>query len=252
MPINKRFRLKNLPVRARLLALAPLTSLLLTTPLLHAADPGNLAAKELAHRGQRVIDARNLLVSGDEAYQAGKWKDAVEAYSKARDLLPSSPVTAELRDAATERLALGSIEYAKDLSRLGDVAGAKAVMDRVLADGVAPHHAGALAMRAKLDDPIRTNPALTKEHTADVEEVRLLLYKAEGAYNLGKFDEAKTVYEDVLRTDPYNTAARRGMEQVSQAKMNYTHAANDETRAEMLAQVDEAWERHHPSEHRPR
>ncbi|MDB6080492.1 MAG: hypothetical protein JWO82_4239, partial [Akkermansiaceae bacterium] len=228
-----------------MLALAPLTSFLLTAPLLHAAEPargGATAEKELSRRGERVTEARNLLTGGDEAYRAGKWQEAATAYARAHDLLPDAPVTAELRSAATERYALASIENAKNLSRLGDVAGAKLAVEGVLVPAMAPNHPGALAELAKLNDPIRTNPALTKEHAANVEEVRLLLYKAEGAYNLGKYDEAHTVYEDVLRTDPYNTAARRGMEQVNQAKAQYSRAAYDDTRAEMLADVDGAWE----------
>lgn len=74
------------------------------------------------------------------------------------------------------------------------------------------------------------------------EEVRRKLYIAEGNYNLGKFDDAQRAYEDVIRTDPYNKAARRGMEVVSQAKEDYYRAAYDHSRAELLAQVDKSWE----------
>lgn len=79
-------------------------------------------------------------------------------------------------------------------------------------------------------------------HTQDIEEVRLLLYKARGAQELGRFDEARTVYEEVLRVDPYNKAARRGMEEVAAARSDYARAAYDHTRGEMLGHVDRAWE----------
>ncbi len=91
-------------------------------------------------------------------------------------------------------------------------------------------------------DDLRSNPALTKEHAQNVDQVRSNLYKAEGNLNLGKYDDAKREYEDVLRKDPYNTAARRGMEQIASAKSDYYRAAYDHTRAELLAQVDNAWE----------
>ena len=55
--------------------------------------------------------------------------------------------------------------------------------------------------------------------------------------------EAKQHYEEVLRLDPTNSAARRGMEQVATAKSDYHQAAYDQTRAEMLSQVDAGWER---------
>jgi general secretion pathway protein D len=90
--------------------------------------------------------------------------------------------------------------------------------------------------------PIRTNPALTYEHTQNVDKVRRTLYTAEGNFNLGKFDDAKREYENVLRIDPYNSAARRGMERLAAAKSDYYRAAYDHTRAELLSQVDAAWE----------
>lgn len=242
MPIHDRPN-RRTPSRARLLALAPLTCLLFAAPLLHAGEPvGGLAATEQRRRATNVAEAQELLKKGDQAYQAGKWKDAVAAYSGARDLIPDAPATRELRSSATQRFAQASVERAREQSRHGDVAGAKETVDLVLAKSVAPENPGALQMRAELDDPIRTNPALTKEHAADVEEVRLLLYKADGAYNSGQFDQAERVYQDVLRTDPTNTAARRGMERTAQARTAYYRAAGDHTRAEMLSQVDAAWE----------
>lgn len=70
----------------------------------------------------------------------------------------------------------------------------------------------------------------------------MLLYRAEGSMNLGKFDEASVIYENVLRADPTNKAARRGMERVAAARTDYYRAAYDQARAEMLSQVDQAWE----------
>jgi general secretion pathway protein D len=161
-------------------------------------------------------------------------------------MIPDAPVSAELRAAATKRYIQASIEQARLLSKQGDVAGAKSAVDQVLSEGVAPNDPAALACRSQLDDPIRTNPALTAEHAKNVDAVRRLLYTAGGAYDLGKFDEADKQYEEVLRIDPTNTAARRGMEQVASAKIGYQKTAYDHTRAEMLGQVIAAWERQVP------
>lgn len=217
---------------------------------LHAGESrggGNLAGTEQSRRAANIEEAQVLLKNGDEAYQNGRYQVAVEAYAGARGLIPNAPVSAALRDATTERYAQASVEYARMLSRKGDVAGAKAAIDRVLNPSVAPNNPEALNFRAQLDDPIRTNPALTKEVAKEIDSVRKFLYTAEGAYNLGKFDEAKNRYEEVLRIDPTNSAARRGMEKVAQAKTTYQKSAYDHTRAEMLAQVDGAWETHVPA-----
>ncbi|RYD19720.1 MAG: type II and III secretion system protein [Verrucomicrobiaceae bacterium] len=202
----------------------------------------SLAQNEASRRGAAVEEAQVLLEKGDQAYTAGRYSEAVEAYSGARDLIPDAPLTAELKSAATERYAQASVEHARVLSRKGDVAAAKAAVDKVLAPNVAPENPGALNFRAQLDDPIRTNPALTAEHAKNVDSVRRGLYTAEGAYNLGKFEQSKSEYQKVLRTDPTNTAARRGLEEVEVAKSGYQKSANDHTRAEMLAEVDQAWE----------
>lgn len=209
---------------------------------LHAGDPVNLSDRELAKRYQGVEEAQELLKKGDEAYRNERYAEAVEAFGGARELIPDAPVTIELRQAATERFATASVQRGRELARKGDVAGARKVVDAVLVAGVAPDHVDARCFRDQLDDPIRTNPALTAEHGKDVDEVRRTLYTAEGAFNLGKFDEAKANYEKVLRVDPTNTAARRGLERIASAKSDYQKAAYDHTRAEMLSEVDGAWE----------
>lgn len=90
--------------------------------------------------------------------------------------------------------------------------------------------------------PARTNAAETSKQEQSVDAVRKNLYMAEGNFNLGKYDDAKKSYEDVLRADPYNSAARRGLERINQTKVDYYRAAYDHTRAELLSQVDSAWE----------
>jgi len=236
--------------RARLLVWAPLSCLPLVPPLL--AQHSSLAQAELQRRAANAGEAQELLTKGDEAYRAGRWAEAVEAYSGARDLLPAAPATQALRDSATERLVQASVEKARDQKRRGDLKGAGESVDRVLADSVAPDDGSALEMQEQINDPIRTNPAVTPEHAADVEEVRLLLYKAQGFEKLGEFDRAHAVYEELLRIDPTNKAARRGMESVARHRADYARAAYDETRASMLAQVGEAWQlRVRPSEQAP-
>jgi len=212
---------------------------------LHATEPpaqSSLAQRELEKRRAAIEEAQELLTKGDQAYQAGRYADAVAAFSGAREMLPNSPLTAELRNAATQRFAQASVAQASALSRNGDLAAAKTAVAAVLKPDIAPADAASLAMSAQLDDAIRSNPALTKEHSGAVDAVRKLLYTAEGSYNLGQFDAAKKHYQDVLRLDPTNTAARRGMEHVASAISSHQKSATDQTRAEMLNQVAASWE----------
>lgn len=227
------------PILSRTAAM--IASVCLCLPI-NAGEPTSREKTSESGISADILEAQELLIRGDDAYQKGRYGQAIEAYAGARDALTQATDSVELRTATTERYAQASVEHARQLAKKGDVAGAKATVDKVLLEQVAPQHAAALTLRAQLDDPIRTNPALTPEHVADINSVRQSLYTAEGAFNLGKFDQAKATYENVLRIDPTNIAARRGMEQVAAAKSDYQKSAYDHSRAQMLSQVDAAWE----------
>lgn len=187
---------------------------------------------------ESAVLSQELLLKGDAAYKSADYKEAVSHYKQLLGL----GLSGDVREAGVQRFAQASVEYAKKLARLGDYVGARAAMEEVLSPAVDPMNKTAQVMLAKLNDPIRYNPALTVEHSNDTEKVRKWLYKAESFYNLGKFDDALLAYEEVLRIDRYNKAARRGMERVNQQMVAYGAVAYDQTRAELLKEVDASWE----------
>jgi general secretion pathway protein D len=241
---------QNLRMALPFLNQLPYRYLVVAAPILLAGglcgqvsgDSPALADKELERRMALVQEGQMLLQKGDESYNSGNYSEAAEAYAGARNSFPDAVATTELRDAATRRFVLASVAHGRELSRNGDVAGAKATVDKVLDESVAPNDETAKAFRMELDDPIRTNPALTKEHAADVDVVRRLLYTAQGAFDLGKYDEAQNRYKDVLRIDSYNKAAIRGLELVAAEKTKYHDSARDHARAEAFAAIDKGWE----------
>lgn len=202
----------------------------------------SLAESETTARQQRTVEAQQLILEGDAAYQSTRYEDAAATFLKARQLLPDAPATLDLRQAATERYVSATLQAARNRSKKGDVEGARSLVDQVLTPDVAPEHAAAKKLRDELLDPARTNPALSPEHTKNVDEVRRTLYEADGFLQLGKYDMAKTMFEEVLRIDPFNKAARRGLEKTQGMQSDYAKSAQDQTRAEMLKEVDAAWE----------
>jgi general secretion pathway protein D len=206
----------------------------------------SLAQREMVRRQNDIRQADRLLIEGREAYANGDFQQAVDKYSQALQLVPSTPMFQDRRESITGHLADASVALSMKHRSVGKYTEARTLLDNVLS--VDPGNVLAKRELAYLDDPIRTNPALTYEHTQNVDKVRRGLYTAEGNFNLGKFDEAKREYENVLRIDPYNSAARRGMERISSAKSDYYRAAYDHTRAELLSQVDAAWELSVPQE----
>lgn len=93
-----------------------------------------------------------------------------------------------------------------------------------------------------LDAPNEPEPSAGEGEERDGEEVRRKLSLGTGHYNLGDFKKAEEAYKNALRVDPYNAEARRGLEKVEAAQKSYYRAAYDQTRAGLLAQVDESWE----------
>lgn len=226
---------------ATLLAVAAVMPVALTVA--NAGEGGSysgLAQKEMIRRQNAVSQSDTLRNEGREAYAKGDYKQAVDKYKEALQVLPDAPMVQDRRTYLTQVLADASTALGESYRKNGKYEEARALAADVLS--VDANNADAKRLEEYLDDPIRTNPALTYEHTQSVDEVRRLLYTAEGAYNLGKYDQAHSLYESVIRLDPYNKAARRGMEQVAQARADYYRAAYDQTRAQLLADVDKAWE----------
>lgn len=200
----------------------------------------SLAQKEMIRRQNAVSESDRLRDEGRDAYAKGDYKEAVDKYKESLQVLPDAPMVQDRRTYLTQLLADGSAALGENYRKVGKYDEARQLADDVLA--VDANNVEAKRLNDWLDDPIRTNPALTYEHTEAVDEVRRKLYTAQGAFDLGKFDEAHRVYEQVLRIDPYNKAARRGMEKVAQARTDYYRAAYDQTRAQLLSEVDKAWE----------
>jgi general secretion pathway protein D len=205
------------------------------------AGMSGLAQREIIRRQEAVAEADRMFIDGREAYAKADFQMAVDKFRSALSTLPEAPTLADRRASYTEHLADSSVALAQQFRKVGKYDEARALLDGVLTPEVDPENAAAKTELGYLDDPIRTNPALTYEHTKNIDEVRRTLYMAQGNYDLGKYDAAKVNYEAVLRIDPYNAAARRGMERIAATKSDYYRAAYDHTRAEMLMQVDEAW-----------
>jgi general secretion pathway protein D len=200
-----------------------------------------LAQREIIRRQEAVAEADRMFIEGREAYAKADFQKAVDKFRSALSTLPEAPTLADRRASYTEHLADSSVALAQQFRKVGKYDEARALLDGVLTPEVDPENAAAKTELGYLDDPIRTNPALTYEHTKNIDEVRRGLYMAQGNFDLGKFDAAEANYESVLRIDPYNAAARRGMEKIAATKSDYYRAAYDHTRSELLMQVDEAW-----------
>ncbi len=228
---------------AAMAGVAALTSWMPSQAPAQAPAAGNLSAlakREMIRRQNDVAEADVLFTEGREAYATGDYQMAVDKFSSALQKVPNAPLFADRRASYDEHLADSRIALAMVYREKGQLDEAEAMLKNIL--DANPANANASRLLSKLQNPTTTNPALTLKYTEDVAKVNELLVMADGAYNLGKFDEARSHYEKILGIDSYNVTARRGLERVAAIKSDYQRAAFDHTRAELLGQVDAAWE----------
>ncbi len=211
----------------------------------NAVQPG-INAREVARRQAMMNEAMQLLQEGRNAYSAGKYKESLEKYQAAWSRIPKAPATRQQQEFIIKSIGDASIAVAIEYSKIGRYDDAEQLLLDVLSRD--PSNKRARKELAELRDPVRNNPALTPEHVKNVEEVNRLLTLAYGYYDLGKYDEAYAEFNRVIQIDPYNTAARRGQEQVSKRKSSYYRTAHDSYRAKALAEVDALWDEPLPQE----
>lgn len=236
MPHLKPFHFKRL-----LVSLLAVTSLFIGLGMMpHIGAQEVVEQPELMRRRALLDEAAELMRKGEESMTQRRFEHAMEAFSGVREMLPRAPMTAEMLQNATSRYVDASMAQSELRLQAGDLKGAKELVERVLSNEIAPGHPAATAMLERLNDPVRNNPAMNLQHADAVQRVVDLLTKAEGAIALGRYDLADLNFQEVLRIDPYNVTARRGMQQVIQHKD--PKAAFDQTRAELLSEVDREWE----------
>jgi general secretion pathway protein D len=228
-----------------------LTGVLLSTSVLHAQQDvsgysSSIAQREIARRANLVAEADKALELGRAAYQKSQYKEAVTQYKIALNMLPNGPALSDRRQTYNLHLGDATSALAQEYRRIGRLDEARSMLEDVLVQD--PTNKGAIEQLGYLDDPIRTNTSLTLDHTQNVDRVRRYLYAGEGYYNLGKYDEADAEFKKVLQIDAYNKAARRWLERIASTKSDYYRAAYDQTRAELLKEVDKAWETAVPPE----
>ncbi|MCB1226159.1 MAG: tetratricopeptide repeat protein, partial [Verrucomicrobiales bacterium] len=201
-----------------------------------------LAEAEVQRRQTLIQDATGRIQEGHLLLEHEKFAEAVTAFSEAYSSLPEAPLTESARDAAREGFAAASVARARELAKEARYAEANQLLDAVLAPGMYPGYEAAVEFRKQLADPDRYPPALTPQHIEATQQVTHWLTMAQSHFELGDYDAANQDYLKVLRIDPTNTAARRGMEVVEQKKAEYYASARDQTRATMLNQVNRKWE----------
>ncbi|MBK8091460.1 MAG: tetratricopeptide repeat protein [Verrucomicrobiaceae bacterium] len=204
-----------------------------------------LAGREIMRRYARIEDAKAAIARGDSLFLEGDYEGALASYKAALSAIPDAPYTQEWLEYARLKYADCAVVVAKERAKNGRYEEARQLLNEAL--GYFPNHKGARLLLKELDDPDRWPPALTSQHVENVGKVEKGLLLGHSAVEIGNYDQGIANFQDVLRVDPYNSAARRGMENAERKRMQYFKTAYDHQRAKLLAQVDEMWEDKVPS-----
>ena len=226
----------------RVRAAAAVFSTLAAVDALAQAPLADIAQREIRRREALVQESGVRLAEADALLADGKTQEAVSAYGQIYQTLPKAALATSARDRARAGFATASCQWARKLMAEARYAEAAETLNNLLAPDVDPDNREAKRLREQFKDVDRYPPALTPQHIERAKKVESLLVLAASAVDIGDYEKAASTYEDVLRLDAYNTAARRGMERLEQKRIQYQESARDHTRAKMLTEVDAKWE----------
>jgi general secretion pathway protein D len=93
----------------------------------------------------------------------------------------------------------------------------------------------------RTSNPFEGNSAVTAELVEKTKNIKKLLSLADQLIETGQYRSARQKLDDVLRIDPYNSAARKKIEAVEQKRIQVANKRYDTSRVKAMTQVTEAW-----------
>jgi general secretion pathway protein D len=206
-----------------------------------AQNADNIAEREVQRRQAAIPAGEAALARGKSALHSRNYTVAYQEFKTAIAYLPDAVVSGKAHDEAADGVCKSGAVLAEARIAQGDYAGAEAILSEIL-NRYDPNCRKGQELVAKLRQPGYFNKTVDAGFINKVEEVKRLLAEADGYFQSGQYDNAMKSYDRVLVLDPYNTAARRGQERISNTKYQYGEEAYNETRARQLWKVEEAWQ----------
>lgn len=222
--------------------IAFLIAVFLALPPARAQNYEDTVAGEVPPAEMALLQVNHHLSEGDNFAADGDWARAFSNYRAAFERLPLDKSGDSFRDAASQRYADATVQFAEELIEQNRAREARMIIEEVLDPQRVPGHPAAREMLKRLEDPEWVSPAATPKHSEEVDEVTKLLGEAETLMNMGEYAEATNKFSEVLNIDEYNGAARDGLVKASRLTQPYRDASYDKTRAELLDELMKKWE----------
>ncbi len=191
---------------------------------------------------ERVKKADEAALRGSQLMSDSDHEGAIDQYRTALNLLPRAPMTDARRKAYVKQFSRSSALLAGQRAEEGRYPESIALVEEVLQPTVDPENTEANRLLDQLNDPDFYSPALTPAHLEKTRKLKLAVKSGQGYIALGDFTRADAEFNTALNQDPYNGAARTGIESSERNRMDYYDVARNQTRSEFLKQVAEGWE----------
>ena len=217
-----------------------------------APDPKKQIQEESQKREQMMQPLRQAVAQGQKLAAQGETERAWGSVDPVWQQLPPSLQSSEEGRQVVRLLATWEGKLAEGEARQNRWPKARDWALRCLRHD--PENSGAMAILEKANGVLKrgavagedVNPALTNRFFDKLQVVQDGLREAEQLRETGQLDKAELRYEEVLRTDPFNSVATEGIRKIYEERSLVAAQSRDLSNLERRREVREAWNNIYP------
>ena len=205
-----------------------------------------MTQREIDRRREVTFRLNENLDLAERLYQAGEWEHAQAKFRLVMNQTDPQTSTSGFYHRARVGVAKSLAAQALAQEKAGKTAEAAGLMKQ--AADLDPTNAQVAKQAANMQeeasrgaDPFEGNPAATADLVEKTKEIKKLLSLADQLTETGQYRSARQKLDDVLRIDPYNSAARKKIELVEQKRLLVADKRYSASRVKAMTQVTEAW-----------
>lgn len=205
-----------------------------------------MTQREIDRRREATFRMNENLDLAERLYLAGEWEHAQAKFRLVMNQTDPQTSTSGFYHRARVGVAKSLAAQALAQEKEGKTAEAAGLMKQA-ADldpanaQVAKQAANMQGEASKGADPFEGNPAATADLVEKTKEIKKLLSLADQLTETGQYRSARQKLDDVLRIDPYNSAARKKIEVVEKKRLLVADKRYSASRVKAMTQVTEAW-----------
>ncbi len=205
-----------------------------------------LAAQENQRIKTLVADAQSKSREARSLAKDGRFDEATAVLDGAINSLPANPATTgAIADLQAEKNAV-LLEKAQYALNQGDTEGARKALEAYSAasnDTKKADKVERAISRAELNPPLQSIEKVSPGFIKDQKEIEKLVAKGRSQYLAGDSDGAQETFRSVEAVDVGNPVAKSFLTRIAYEKANVGELNRTKTRAQMLEEVTNSWQR---------